>query len=136
MANIKLNSDITAELKCGGSFYDLGGAFKSVSQSMGENVYTAFYLSGGGFSHSAVTGQNFTVTFRGDYVSGDPVIDYIFSPNVLRATGSGRNTQLRIQSGSNIVTWNVAMTKIAETGGSAEEPAAVTLELRGVGAPN
>jgi hypothetical protein len=83
-----------------------------------------------------VTGLNFTVTFKGDYISGDPVIEYIFSKDVLYGVGDARKTKLRISKGTKAVTWDVVMTKIQEAGGDANEPNSVTLELKGAGKPN
>ena len=137
---LELNNQITAELDTtpkGGThtWKSLGGAFKSVTQSLGENVYTASYLSDSGFSSSEVTGLNLTVTFRGDYISDDPVIQYIFSKDVIYGVGDARKTKLRLTKGTKIVTWNVTMTKIQEAGGDANEPNSVTLELKGAGKP-
>ncbi|MCL2107767.1 MAG: hypothetical protein FWH20_00280 [Oscillospiraceae bacterium] len=137
---LELNNQITAELDITPNaetrnWKSLGNAFKSVTQSLGENVYTASYLSDSGFSSSEVTGLNFTVTFRGDYINDDPVINYIFSNVVLYGVGDARKTKLRISKGEKVVTWNVTMTKIQEIGGDANEPNGVTLELKGAGKP-
>lgn len=137
---LELNNQITAELNTAPSsdipdWKSLGNAFKSITQSLGENVYTASYLSDNGFSSSEVTGLNFTVTFRGDYINDDPIIQYIFSKNVLYGVGDARKTKLRITKGDKAIIWNVTMTKIQETGGDANEPNGVTLELKGAGKP-
>ena len=133
---IQLNNKVTAELETAPNVWsNLGGAFKSVSQSLGESVYTASYLADDGFSSSYVTGINYVVTFQGDYVSGDPVINFIFSNNVLHGTGGDRITRLRITRDNKIVVWQVAMTKIQESGGGANEPDSVALELQGLGKP-
>jgi hypothetical protein len=99
-------------------------------------VYSTSYLSDNGFSSSEVTGLNFTVTFRGDYIAGDPVIEYIFSREILYGVGDARRTKLRITKGDKVVIWDVTMTKIQEAGGDANEPNSVTLELKGAGKPN
>ncbi|MDR2558761.1 MAG: hypothetical protein LBC86_04350 [Oscillospiraceae bacterium] len=138
---VELNNQIKAELDVtpgAGTrkWESLGKAFKSISQTLGENVYTASYLSDSGFSSSEVTGLNFTVTFRGDYIAGDPVIEYIFSRETLYGVGDARKTKLRLSKGNRTVIWDVTMTKIQETGGDANEPNSVTLELKGAGKPN
>jgi hypothetical protein len=138
---IELNNQINAELDvtpkgAARKWESLGKAFKSISQTLGENVYSASYLSDGGFSSSEVTGLNFTVTFRGDYVAGDPVIEYIFSREILYGVGDARKTKLRISKGDKTVIWDVTMTKIQEAGGDANEPNSVTLELKGAGKPD
>lgn len=137
---IKLNSNIKAMLKTGEKdgeavWSDLGRAFKNVSQSLGESKYKAAYLADGGFSSNEVTGLSYNVTFTGDYMSDDPVIAYIFSPEVLFGIGEARKTQLKMTKGDTTVLWNVTLTKITETGGDADEPAGVTLEISGNGAP-
>jgi hypothetical protein len=138
---VELNNQINAELDVTPSagtrsWQSLGKAFKSISQTLGENVYTASYLADSGFSSSEVTGLNFTVTFRGDYIAGDPVIEYIFSRDILYGVGDARKTKLRITKGNSSVIWDVTMTKIQEAGGDANEPNSVTLELKGAGKPN
>lgn len=137
---LELNNQIIAEINTApvgaqAKWESLGNAFKSVTQSLGENVYTASYLSDGGFSSSEVTGLNFTVTFRGDYINDDPVIKYIFSNAVLYGVSDARKTKLRLTKNNRVITWNVTMTKIQETGGDANEPNGVTLELKGAGKP-
>lgn len=137
---IKLNSSIKAMLKTGEKngeavWSDLGRAFKNVSQSLGESKYKAAYLADGGFSSNEVTGLAYTVTFTGDYMNDDPVIRYIFSPEVLFGIGEARKTQLKMTKGDTTVLWNVTLTKITETGGDADEPAGVSLEISGNGAP-
>jgi hypothetical protein len=138
---VELNNQINAEIDVKPmsalpSWESLGKAFKSISQTLGENVYTASYLADSGFSSSEVTGLNFTVTFRGDYIAGDPVIEYIFSREVLYGVGDARKTKLRITKGDRTVIWDVTMTKIQEAGGDANEPNSVTLELKGAGKPD
>lgn len=136
---IEMNHQISAQLNTNPSgtaaWEDLGGAFRSVSQSLGESVYTAAYLADEGFSSSEVTGLNYSVTFTGDYITDDAVIAYIFSPEVLHGTGDARKTQLRLTKNSVTITWNVTMTKISENGGEANQPNSVTLELHGNGSP-
>lgn len=137
---IQLNSNISAMLKTGTEndepiWSDLGHAFKSVTQSLGESKYSAAYLADAGFSSSEVTGLSYSVTFTGDYMSDDPVIRYIFSPSVLFGVGEARKTQLKMVKGDTTVLWNVTLTKITETGGDADEPTGVTLEITGNGAP-
>jgi len=138
---VELNNQINAELDVTPNagtrkWESLGKAFKSISQTLGENVYTASYLSDSGFSSSEVTGLNFTVTFRGDYIADDPVIEYIFSREILYGVGDARKTKLRITKGNRTVIWDVTMTKIQEAGGDANEPNSVTLELKGAGKPD
>lgn len=136
---IQLNHQTTAQLEItvNGTkqWADLGGAFKSITQSLNESIYTASYLADGGFSSSTVTGMGLTVTFSGDYVSGDPVIGFIFSESVLHGVGNARKTRLKLTRDGTAVTWGVTMTKIQEAGGEANDANSVTLELRGNGKP-
>ena len=140
---LEFNNQIIAELEIDDPsnsgarvFASLGAAFKNVSANLGENVYTASYLDMEGFSSSEVSGLNYTITLNGDYVRGDPVIEYIFSPDVLHGIGEARKSRLRITKAGRVVTWNVTMTKIRESGGDANEPVAVLLELKGNGKPS
>ncbi len=137
---ILLNNEIKAYLKIGGSdeepvWGDLGKAFKSVSQSLGESKYTAAYLADGGFSSSEVTGLSFQLTLTGDYMKNDPVINYLFSEAVLYGTGEARKSKLKLVRDGTQILWSVTMTKISEDGGDADEPDEVTLELSGNGKP-
>jgi hypothetical protein len=118
------------------TFADLGKSFKSITQTLAENVYTASYLADEGFSSSEVTGLNYTVTFSGDYKKNDPVIQFLFSPDVLHGVGEARKTQLKLVKDGKIALWNVTMTKITESGGEANAPNSITLELKGNGKPS
>lgn len=137
---ILLNNQIGAFLMTGGTdsspvWSDLGKAFKSIAQSMGEDKYTASYLSDEGFSSSEVTGLNYSVTLTGDYMPDDPVISYLFSKDVLYGVGEARKTKLKLVKGNTQIVWSVTMAKITENGGDANEPDSVTLELLGNGKP-
>lgn len=137
---ILLNNQIGAYLMTGGTedapvWSSLGGAFKSIAQTMGENKYTAAYLNDGGFSSSEVTGLAYQLTLSGDYISGDPVVEYLFSNDVLFGVGDARKTKLRLVRDGNEIIWSVTMTKITENGGDANEPNGITLELCGNGKP-
>lgn len=137
---VELNNRLSAMLKIGensdGAVWgDLGRAFRTVSQDMGESCYTAAYLADGGFSSSEVTGCDYTITFGGDFMPDDEVIKYIFSPSVLYGTGDARKTQLKISKNNRTVLWNVTLVKIAEKGGKANQPNSVVLEMKGNGKP-
>lgn len=137
---ILLNNEIKAYLMIGGSdeepvWGDLGKAFKSVTQSLGESKYTASYLADGGFSSSEVTGLSFQLTLTGDYIKEDPVIKYIFSENVVYGVGEARKSKLKLVRDGTEIQWGVTLTKISEDGGDANEPDEVTLELSGNGRP-
>lgn len=131
---VLLNSQISAFLMTGGSeaspvWSDIGVAFREVTQSMGEQVYSVLYLTNNGFPTTEVTGLDFAITFTGDYKIGDPVIDYIFAPEILYGTGEARKTKLKLVRSGKTIIWDVVMTKIKEQGGSAADPDAVLLEL-------
>ena len=137
---ILLNNQITALLQIGGDdsnplWGDLGTAFKSVAQSMGENKYTASYLADGGFSSSEVTGLSYSITLTGDYMPEDEVVQYLFSDAVLYGVGEARKTRLKLTRGGKTVIWGVTISKITETGGDANEPDGISVELLGNGRP-
>ena len=137
---ILLNNEIKAYLMIGGTgedpkWGDLGKAFKSVTQTLGESKYTASYLADGGFSSSEVTGLSFQLTLTGDYMKDDPVIKYLFSKEVLYGVGEARKSRLKLVRDGTEIQWSVTMTKISENGGDANEPDEVTLELSGNGRP-
>jgi hypothetical protein len=135
MGSMLLNQHVRAQVKAGNTWLDMGHAFKSVTQTLGENVYTASYLADRGFSSSTVTGLNYTVTFVGDYIEDDPAINYLFNNDVKHNVGVFRKTELRLIKGNACVTWAVSLTKLQETGGDANEPCGVIVEMKGIGAP-
>jgi hypothetical protein len=136
MGNLLLNQHVRAQVKVGADVWlDLGHAFKSITQTLGENVYTASYLADQGFSSSTVTGLNYTVTFVGDYIADDPAISYFFSNEIIHGVGVLRKTQLRLIKGVDCVTWAVSLTKIQAAGGDANEPCGVVVEMKGIGLP-
>jgi hypothetical protein len=55
---------------------------------------------------------------------------------VLHGVGEARKTQLKLVKDGKIALWNVTMTKITESGGEANAPNSITLELKGNGKPS
>lgn len=138
----ELNYQIKAELNttpsavpAGETWADLGVMFKNISQALNEVLYQATYLSDEGWGSTEVTGGQYTVTLTGDKKIGDPVSDYIFSPEVQYAFGEARKTQLRLTRGTQTITWNVTLANITDAGGDANQPNAVTLTIHGNGKP-
>lgn len=141
MDNLEINYQIKCELDTSTSphttpvWSDMGIAFKNVSQALNEVLYQATYLASDGWGSTEVTGGQYTVTFTGDRKNGDPVVDYIFDPDVQFAFGAARKTKMRLVRGKQAILWNVTLANITDAGGDANQPNAVTLTVHGNGAP-
>ena len=88
-----------------------------------------------GWGSTEVTGGQFTVTFTGHKVEGDPVSDYIFSNDVEYKFGDARKTKMRLVWGTKAIVWDVTLANITEGGGDAQQPIDITLTVHGNGAP-
>ena len=133
--NYEVKAELNTTPSAAETWSDLGVMFKNVAQALNEVLYQTSYLANGGWGSTEVTGGQYTVTFTGDRMNGDPVNDYIFDPDVQFKFGAARKTQLRLTRGTQTITWNVTMANITDAGGDANQPNAVTLTLHGNGAP-
>lgn len=131
---IKADLNITPE-GAEPTWANLGVMMKNISQALNEVLYQATYLADEGWGSSEVTGGQYTVTFTGDKKDGDPVSDYLFSPEVQYNFGEARKTQLRLTRGTQTITWGVTLANITDAGGDANQPNAVTLTVHGNGKP-
>lgn len=141
MNGLELNYQIICELDTSAAphtspvWSDMGAAFKNLSAALNEVLYQATYLSSNGWGSTEVTGGQYTVTFTGDKMAGDAVIDYILSPEVQYAFGEARKAKLRLRRGNTAMLWDVTLANITDAGGDANQPNAVTLTIHGNGAP-
>lgn len=137
---MELNYDIKAELNVTPgegepTWADLGKTMTNIAMSLNEVLVQFSYLSDEGWGSTETTGGQFTVTFTGHKVEGDPVSDYILSEDVEYKFGAARKTQLRLVRGTAAVTWNVTLANITEGGGDSQQPNAITLTVHGNGKP-
>ena len=137
---MELNYNIKAELDTSGGeaepvWSDMGKTMTNLSMSLNEVLVQFSYLSDNGWGSSEVTGGQFTVTFTGPKVEGDPVSEFILGEDVEYKFGGARKTKMRLVRGTNAIVWNVTLANITEGGGDAQQPNAITLTVHGNGAP-
>lgn len=118
------------------SFSALQDGFDNVNQAINEVLYQASYLGDEGWGSSEVTGGQLTVTLSGVRKVGDTAQDYIFGHAVKNGFGSARKTtfQIKDQAG-NTIEGSCTLAKITESGGSANAPNAITVEIHFNGKP-
>lgn len=138
VAGVELNNQIKVELNTTpeaeeATYSDLGRAFKNVNIAINENVYSASYLSDGGFGSSAVVGAAPVVTMTGDYIKDDPVCVYL--DGVQYEVGNKRVTDIKITRQGKVVTCPVTLTGIAIAGGDSNAPNSITLTIAFNGKP-
>ena len=138
VAGVELNNEIRAELNTTpeaeeATYSDLGRAFKNINTAINENVYTASYLSDGGFGSSAVVGAAPVVTLTGDYIKGDPVCEYL--NDIQYEIGNKRVTDIKITRQGKVVTCPVTLTGVGIAGGDSTGPNSITLTIAFNGKP-
>ena len=131
----KLELDITP----GGpsrTWAEIKRGFSNLAESLNEVLYQASHFGDGGWGSTEVTGGQNIATLTGVRYEGDPVQDYIFSDAVRYAFGSARKTSLRISKGDvALIEWGVTLANITQSGGDANQPAAITVAIHCNGAP-
>ena len=138
VAGVELNNEISAVLNVTpeaseATYADLGNAFKSIGIAINENVYTASYLSDGGFGSSAVVGAAPVVTMTGDYIKGDAVCEYL--DGIQYEIGNKRVTDVKMTRNGKTLKCPVTLTGIAIAGGDSTAPNSVTVTISFNGKP-
>lgn len=105
----------------------------AVNDLKDSNVYSASYLSDGGYSSSTVTGFQPTITLQGDFMASDPVCAYL--DKIQWSPGAARVTDIKMNRNGQIVTCPVTLTQIAIAGGESTAPNAVTVVMAMNGKP-
>lgn len=114
----------------------VGAGFKNVASSINEVLYQASYLSDEGYGSSEVTGGQLTFSLTGDRDTTDAAQNYIFSSAVRYNFGNARKTRFRItHAGGEVLTGNCTIAKADETGGDANQPAAIAVDIHINGKP-
>lgn len=138
VAGVELNHEVKAFINTTPSgptatYSSLCYAFKNTALALNETVYSASYLSDGGYSSSMVTGFAPTITLQGDFMAADPVCAYL--DKVQWTPGAARVTDLKLGRNGQIITCPVTLTQISIAGGDATNPNAVTLVISMNGKP-
>lgn len=118
------------------SIQPLRKGFDNISESLNEVLYQSNFLSDEGWGSSYVTGGQYIVTLTGVRVKGDRAQDYIFSDAVMNGFGAARETQivLGLPDGGTL-TCPVTLAKITRSGGAANQPTAISVEIHFNGKP-
>lgn len=119
--------------------------FDNISEALNEVLYQSNFLSDSGWGSSYVTGGQLTFTLTGVRVKGDPAQDYIFSDKVYFGFGSARDVQLLVTIPDNdpedsssrptMLTCDATLAKITRSGGAANQPSAISVEIHINGKP-
>lgn len=129
-AKVFINTTPTAETA---TYKSMCNAFKNLAIALNESVYSASYLSDGGFGSSTVTGFAPTVTLQGDFMADDPVCAYL--DKIQWSPGAARVTDIKLNRNGQIITCPVTLTQIAIAGGESTAPNSVTVVLTMNGKP-
>lgn len=141
MSEIALNYENSLEIDItptGGSrtWVKICKGFANIAESLNEVIYQASYLCGKGWGSSEVTGAQYICTLTGVRYFGDQAQDFVFSDAVMLNFGKARKTALRVtRQNAAILEWDITLAKITMSGGDANQPAAISVEIHGNGAP-
>ena len=138
VANVELNNEVGAVLNITPeaeqpTYGDMTKAFKNINTAINENVYTASYLSDGGFGSSAVVGAAPVVTLTGDFIKGDPVCEYL--DGIQYEIGDKRVSDIKLTRNGKTVKCPVTLTGVAIAGGDSTAPNSVTVTIAFNGKP-
>lgn len=115
------------------TYASMCNAFKNINIALNEVVYSASYLSDGGYSSSNVTGFQPTITLQGEFMAADPVCAYL--DKIQWSPGAARVTDIKMSRNGQIVTCPVTLTQIAIAGGDSTAPNSVTVVMAMNGKP-
>ena len=134
----------------------LAAGFDNISEALNEVLYQSGFISDKGWGSSFVTGGQMIITLTGVRVVGDPAQDYIFSSDVMLGFGKARETELKLKfsdsdlkhssvpsgspEGASVsgytITCPCTLAKITRSGGTANQPTAISVEIHLNGKPN
>ena len=135
---VELNSEVDVQINTtpteeAATYASLCNAFKNVAVALNEVVYSATYLSDGGYSSSAVVGFAPTVTLQGDFMKADPACAYL--DKVQWGIGKDRVTDIKMTRNGQTITCPVTLTSIAIAGGESTAPNSVSVTISFNGKP-
>lgn len=117
-------------------YAELSAGISNLGPSLNEAIFQGAFLKDKGWGSSEVTGGQFTLTLTGKRVRGDAAQDYIFSSAVRYRFGDARKTNLRLtEPGGMQIVVPVTLAKIEGSGGDANQPSDISIEIHGNGAP-
>ncbi len=114
----------------------ISDGFDNVSMALNEVLYQGSYLGDSGYGSTEVTGGQLIVTLGGVRKVGDPAQDYMFSSAVKNSFGTARKTTFEIEdTEGNTISGSCTLAKISESGGAANQPNAISVEVHFNGKP-
>lgn len=137
------------------NFAVLAAGFDNITEALNEVLYQSGFISDKGWGSSFVTGGQLIITLTGVRTVGDPAQDYIFSDAVMFGFGKARETEIQLKcsdaelthssvpsgapEGSYIGGYTIScpctLAKITRSGGAANQPTAVSVEIHLNGKP-
>lgn len=145
--DIQLNYDYKLQIivpnteDVGGTPQTIARGFDNITEAINEVLYQTSFLSDKGWGSSYVTGGQLIFTLTGVRVLGDAAQDYIFSDKVYMGFGAARDVQLLLQIPKSTavqpttLTCNATLAKITRSGGAANQPCAISVEIHINGKP-
>lgn len=145
--DIQLNYDYKLQIivpnsdDSGGTPQTIARGFDNITEAINEVLYQSSFLSDRGWGSSYVTGGQLIFTLTGVRVLGDAAQDYIFSDKVYMGFGAARDVQLLLQIPRStagqltVLTCNATLAKITRSGGAANQPCAISVEIHINGKP-
>lgn len=117
-------------------FAKVAKGFDNIAETINEVLYQSSFISDGGWGSSYVTGAQIIVTLSGVRVKGDNAQDYIFGDNTYMGLGKDRETYVKLISPDGTsIQCPAVLAKITKTGGAANQPMAISVEIHFNGKP-
>lgn len=130
---VEINTAPSAQLP---TYVELKEGFSNITESINEVIKQFSCLGDGGWGRSEVTGGQITITLTGTRYYGDAAQDYIFGEATKYDFGDKRKTSLKItRPNGKVITWNVTIANIVDTGGDANATTDISVTFHGNGAP-
>ena len=117
----------------------LCAGINNVAEALNEVVNEYYFLCGGGFGASYITGMHPTYTLTGVRVIGDTAQDYIFGFDHKFGTGDVRQTHVKLTrthgETTEIISANATIRNITDIGGGTTDGSAISFEISFDGKP-
>lgn len=118
------------------TFAPVLAGFDNITEAINEVVSQFSFLADKGWGSTYVTGGQYIFTLSGYRVEGDAAQDYIFSSEVYNSFGKGRETKLKVTTPDGYtIECPATLAKISRSGGGANTPTAISVEIHTNGKP-
>ena len=117
-------------------FAMIAQGFDNIAEALNEVLYQSNFLSDKGWGSSYVTGAQLIITLSGVRVRGDKAQDYIFGDEQYYGLGQKRETYIKMKApDGSCIQCPATLAKITKSGGAANQPSAVSVEIHLNGKP-